>query len=148
MASKLTPEQKKEYEEAFCYFDRDHDGAIATTELGQIMKCLGQNPTPAELEAMIKEADKGGKGKIRLADFLNLMGKMNRATVSADELVKSFKFFDPKETGFIPAKEMKHVMKSIGEKLSEQEVEEMLKGCDIDGKGNLNYKSFIKSMLA
>ena len=148
MASQITPEQKAEYEEAFCYFDRDHDGAIETTELGSVLKCLGQNPTEEELKTMMKEADKGGKGKIKMADFMTLMSKMNKSTVSLEELVNAFKFFDPKGTGLILATDLKHAMKSVGEKLTEQEAQELFKGTPVDSKGFINYKTFLKSMIS
>ncbi len=148
MTSQITPEQKAEYEEAFCYFDRDHDGAIATSELGAVLKCLGQNPTEAELQSMSKEADKGGKGNIKLEDFMTLMSKMNKSSTSLDDLVNAFKFFDPTGSGLMLASDLKHAMKSIGEKLTDIEVQELLKGVPVDTQGKINYKNFLKSMIA
>lgn len=39
-----------EYYEAFAEFDRDKSGNISTSELGQVMRSLGENPTSMELE--------------------------------------------------------------------------------------------------
>ena len=52
-----------EFQEAFSLFDKDGDGTITTKELGTVMRSLGQNPTEAELQDMIKEVDVDGKHK-------------------------------------------------------------------------------------
>lgn len=46
----LTEEQIGEFQDAFCLFDSDHDGAITTKELGSVLRQIGQNPTEAELQ--------------------------------------------------------------------------------------------------
>uniref|UniRef100_A0A8W8P2K7 EF-hand domain-containing protein n=1 Tax=Magallana gigas TaxID=29159 RepID=A0A8W8P2K7_MAGGI len=53
----LTDEQIAEFKEAFSLFDKDGDGTITTSELGTVMRSLGQNPTEAELQDMINEVD-------------------------------------------------------------------------------------------
>lgn len=55
-----------EYREAFDLFDKDGDGSITTSELGVVMRSLGQEPTVKELENMIKEIDEDGIYKVFL----------------------------------------------------------------------------------
>lgn len=40
------------------------DGCISTKELGKVMRMLGQNPTPEELQEMIDEVDEDGKSNL------------------------------------------------------------------------------------
>lgn len=49
-----------------------------------------------------------------------------------------------KSTGFISAAELRHVMTNLGEKLSDSEVEEMIREADVDGDGQINYDEFVK----
>lgn len=50
-------------------------GVISSNELGSVMKSLGQNPTEAEVQVMIKEVDADHSGTINFTEFLNLMAK-------------------------------------------------------------------------
>lgn len=51
-----------EFKAAFDIFVQDaEDGCISTKELGKVMRMLGQNPTPEELQEMIDEVDEDGK---------------------------------------------------------------------------------------
>ena len=71
----LTETQLEEFKEAFSLFDKDGDGTVSTNELGQVMRTLGQNPTEAELNDMIKEVDVDGNGEIDFEEFVGLMIK-------------------------------------------------------------------------
>lgn len=59
--------------EAFAVFDVDKDGFITKGELRQVMNRLGENLTDEQLDAMIKEADLDGDGKINAEEFKKLM---------------------------------------------------------------------------
>lgn len=39
-------------------------------------------------------------------------------------------------------------MMNLGEKLSEEELEQMVKEADLDGDGQINYEEFVRMMLA
>jgi len=49
-----------EFRQAFLLFDRDGDGTISTTELGAVMRSLGQDPSDAKLQEIIDEVDVDG----------------------------------------------------------------------------------------
>jgi hypothetical protein len=50
------------------------------------MRALGQNPTEAELQDMINEADQDGCGTIDFPEFLNLMARKMQDTDSEEEM--------------------------------------------------------------
>lgn len=43
--------------------------------------------------------------------------------------------------------QLRHVMINLGEKLSDEEVEQMIKEADLDGDGQVNYDEFVKMMM-
>ena len=148
MADNLTEEQIAEFKEAFSLFDKDGDGTITTKELGSVMRSLGQNPTEAELQDMINEVDADGNGTIDFPEFLSLMARKMKDTDTEEELVEAFKVFDRDGNGLISAAELRHVMTNLGEKLTDEEVDEMIREADVDGDGHINYEEFVRMMMA
>ena len=54
--------------------------------------------------------------------------------------------FDTDGNGFINAAELRQVMLNLGEKLTEEEVEMMIKEANVNGDGLVNYDEFISMM--
>ncbi|CAH0044218.1 unnamed protein product [Clonostachys solani] len=164
MADSLTEEQVSEFKEAFSLFDKDGDGEITTKELGTVMRSLGQNPSESELQDMINEVDADNNGTIDFPEFLTMMARKMKDTDSEEEIREAFKVcgydrddavlkadmrqvFDRDNNGFISAAELRHVMTSIGEKLTDDEVDEMIREADQDGDGRIDYNEFVQLMM-
>ena len=144
----LTRAQVQEFKEAFDIFDVDGGGTITAEELGEVMKSLGQKPTRAQLEAMVREIDADGDGAIDFPEFLTMMlRKMNEGDPER-ELRDVFTVFDKDQSGTISADELKSVMKVIGEKLTEQEIEDAIRLADTTGDGEVDYDEFIAFVLS
>ncbi|XP_010466587.1 PREDICTED: calmodulin-like protein 11 [Camelina sativa] len=143
----LTQEQITEFKEAFCLFDKDGDGCITADELATVIRSLDQNPTEQELQDMITEIDSDGNGTIEFSEFLNLMANQIQETDVDEELKEAFKVFDKDQNGYISASELRHVMINLGEKLTDEEVDQMIKEADLDGDGQVNYDEFVRMMM-
>lgn len=44
--------------------------------------------------------------------------------------------------------QLRHVMLNLGEKVTDEELEQMVKDADLDGDGQINYEEFSRMMLA
>lgn len=143
----LTEEQLTEYKEAFGLFDKDGDGTITTKELGIVMRALGKNPTEQDLLDMINEIDTECTGTVDFPEFLALMCRPLRAPDSEQDIKEAFKVFDKDASGSISTQELRHVMTNLGEKLNEEEVDELLKEADKDNNGMIDYNWFVEQMV-
>lgn len=81
-----------------------------------------------------------GNGTIEFNEFLAMMAKRQSEATELEEITDAFKVFDKNGDGFINAAELRHVMTNLGEKLSDGEVQDMIKEADIDGDGMINYQ--------
>jgi calmodulin len=143
----LTPEQIAEFREAFNIFDKDGDGRVTVKELGIVMRSLGQNPSAAELDAMVAEVDTEGAKTVEFTEFLDMMAKQLEEKGIEEEVKDAFAAFDKDKDGKITAAELIHIMKNIGEPLPQEDIDEMIAEADINKDGNIDYVDFIHRML-
>ncbi|XP_065581263.1 neo-calmodulin-like isoform X1 [Artemia franciscana] len=146
MASQFTDVQMEDLRASFALFDQDGDGHITTSELTAVMKCLGQNPTDAEILAIIKEVDADGNGTIEFSEFVIAMAKSVNDIDSEKEIKEAFDVFDKDGNGHINVEELRYVSVNLGETFSDEDIAEMLKQADFDGDGVVNYKDFARMM--
>ncbi|PHU18926.1 Calmodulin-like protein 11 [Capsicum chinense] len=139
--------QLVEFKEAITLFDKNGDGCITIEELATVIRSLDQNPTEEELYNMISEVDNDhDNGIMEFNEFLNLISKKMKETDTDEELKEVFKVFDKDQNGYISATDLRHVMINLGEKLTDEEAEMMIKEADLDGDGQVNFDEFVKMM--
>jgi len=149
MVEALAPEQIREYRRIFNLFDKDGDGTIVTAELGRVMRCLGLNPTDAELEQYIQESDENCDGTLEFdTEFLPLMARKCQDVDDEDDLCKAFEPFDRDNNGFVHASEFRHLMTTMGQTMPEEEVDKMIQEIGCDAEGRIDYMEFIRMCLS
>mmetsp|Transcript_4629 Transcript_4629/g.6037 ORF Transcript_4629/g.6037 Transcript_4629/m.6037 type:complete len:207 (-) Transcript_4629:21-641(-) len=145
MINRLCEEQIWELKEAFSLLDEDGDGMISAKELGVVMKFLNvSDPEQAEL---IKQMYVQRNQKIDFLTFVNLMSE-KIVLDSEQEILAAFEVFDQDGNGFISPNEFLKTMVSMGLKVTEEEVDEMIHQADCDGDGQINYLEFLEMMAS
>jgi len=147
MAERLIEEQIAEFKEAFSTYDKDGDGTITIKEMGELMHSLGQIPSEAEKAEIIANTDLA-LDKIDFGDFLYLMTLKMKHTDMEQELIHAFRVFDRDGNGHISGPELKFVMSSIGENLTDEEIDMMVREADVNGDNEIDYHEFIRMMLS
>lgn len=145
--------------------------------MGDLLRALGQNPTQAEVASLAANAPPESTFRAphlrdsRLqhvhqhsepAQWIQA-GRHTRyvwpcaAAHNAEEFIRGFQVFDKDGTGHIGVGELRYVLTSLGEKLSDEEVDELLKGVAVSecvqpqansSDGNINYEAFVRQILS
>merc|ERR1712024_429602 len=69
-----------------------------------------------------------------------------RSTDTSDDFIEGLRHFDKDGNGFISSAELRHLLTTLGEKLSDEEAEQLLVGHE-DSKGNINYENFVRTVM-
>ena len=67
---------------------------------------------------MIQPENQLESNKLKFEDFLALLGGKEEELIMKEELMESFRVFDPESTGMIPLNEFRYLMKTYGTQLS------------------------------
>ncbi|NXW10526.1 CALM protein, partial [Fregetta grallaria] len=127
----------------------------------RLSPCVPLSPCPPSHGPSVSS----GNGTIDFPEFLTMMARKMKDTDSEEEIREAFRVFDkvgagtgmgtggmgevtvtpscpqPQDgNGYISAAELRHVMTNLGEKLTDEEVDEMIREADIDGDGQVNYE--------
>ena len=82
-----------------------------------------------------------GTGNIDFESFLNIVASREFDDEDHEGALKeAFRMFDRDGNGYIDAEELRICMINLGEKLSLEEVEEMIREVDVDFDGRMNYE--------
>ncbi|XP_031251490.1 calmodulin-like [Pistacia vera] len=105
--------------------------------LGVRQRCLLQMP----------EKCKFGRQRFLACESLLFSVKKALECEAEEELREAFKVFDKDQDGYICPNELRHGMLNLGEKLTDEEVEQMVREADLDGDGQVNYEEFVRMMM-
>jgi Ca2+-binding EF-hand superfamily protein len=77
---------------------------------------------------------------INFSEFTTMMAKNMAENIPVEDLREAFKIFDKNSDGKICPEELRYVMTNTGDKLTDDEVNEMIQRVDADGDGMINYE--------
>jgi calmodulin len=127
----------KTYKDAFALFNKKGNGRIPAEALGDLLRAVGQNPTLAEID----ELERNIPGEFDFDTFVKIVNRPDgfKSLGEPEDYIRGFQVFDKDQTGFIGVGELRYILTSLGEKLSDSEVDELLKGVNVTRDGNVNY---------
>jgi len=127
----------KEY---FSLFDEDNDGEDSCKQLGTLLRALGQIPSEAEVKELVNEI---GSDSFDFKELLKIMSRRLKENDPEEDIREAFQVFDKDNKGVL-VKDLRHAMKSIGEKVTDAEIDEMLKEVGVNKDGKITLKEFLK----
>lgn len=168
--SRTTPQL--DVRKAFAYFDKNRDGKLSIKEFKSVMHDLGYKTVDKRsIKQMFAEANRNRNGNTLSYDdfveFLESKLSLQKPTTEEQTITTTncsslsqgtnsvsspkmqldvealFNCYDLDKNGFIEPKELRKVMKRLtGEKLSKQDIEEMISVADKNGDGVLDRSEF------
>lgn len=106
------------------------------------MTSLGFESKSGAIFQMISDLDADGNGTIDFGEWLALMTKRVNDRDSRANINKIFYLFDDERTGFISVKNLRRIADELGENVSNEELEELIKRADVDQDGLVSEEEF------
>lgn len=114
----------------------------------KLLRSLGQNPTEGEIKEFLNEFDADGNGDIDFPELLTIMVRMMKISANTDDLVELFRVFDGDGTGYITSAVFKHILSNLGERMTDEEMTQMMKEADNRNMGYINYTDYVNTLLS
>lgn len=138
----LTQKQKDDIKKAFDYFDQGGSGKIKKKELKVILRALGFNPSSEDLDKLIQDSsnDRKGEDSIDFQEFMDIMLTKIEEKLSAEDIKYTFSKIanirkkEISDKHYITSEDIEYVAMILEEKLSKEEIEEMLTEANEAGK--------------
>jgi Ca2+-binding EF-hand superfamily protein len=150
MGDKLKDQEIENAEFAFGIYDCDGTGKIDAYDIPDVLRSLNLNPT-IELCEKMGATKKRGEKKLSVEEFLPIFAqvKVQKDQGSFEDFMECLKLYDKAENGTMLLAELEHSLKALGEKLSDDEVNELFADCmdPEDDEGMIFYAPFLKKMM-
>ena len=139
--SQLSKEKLEECKNIFKSNDINNKGCILSNKLVFILRNLGAYVPPEDLEEFI-----GNKKEIKFDKFIAFFAEYYTKKIEKDQIIDGLSFLDKNKNGLINANELKHALQFIGEKLTDEEANDLLKNYT-DKYGMNNYRKFAEEIF-
>nr|CAD2126649.1 unnamed protein product [Meloidogyne enterolobii] len=133
----LTSDQIEQFRKYFNMFDKEGKGFIRATQVGQILRTMGQ-------------AFEERSGEIEFEEFAAMVANF---VVSGEdneglqqELREAFRLYDKEGNGYINVSDLREILRALDDKITDDELDEMIAEIDTDGSGTVDFDEFLEMM--
>ena len=136
--------------DAFTVYDHNNVNMVDATDIGNILRFLGCVPSDEDIREIVKQTEFANHpGNIHLSNFMphlkNLLYHELMKPSSAEDILKAFKVFDPKNKGFIDGEIFQNIMAQFGDE--PLMMEEMIKSAMDPTDNKVYYEIYINKLI-
>ncbi|XP_063679551.1 myosin-2 essential light chain-like [Bolinopsis microptera] len=137
-----------EMKDGFSLFDKVGDNNIEASQIGDVMRAFGINPTNAQIQKAMEGIDPAGKKRLGFNRFMPVFETVKGASkpMTFEDYVEGMKVFDRDLVGYLNSGELRHLLTFMGEKLTDEEVDQIFAGLE-DDNGNVQYDELIRRLM-
>ena len=123
-----------DFQEAFQLFDQKGDGCVQVSQIGDILRALGQNPTESDVKKLTHNHRPGTtfwplhiafellsffcftEARVNFEVFLPILQAIskNRSADTAEDFIEGLRHFDKDGNGYISSAELRHLLTTLG----------------------------------
>jgi len=120
------------------------------------LKSLGKHKQLSEIELLAKtksidEKTKEDKGMINISEFLKVVKQISSNELTKTEIEvqmeKVLGIYDQNDDTKIEIAELRNIFVENDEKITDQEIDELIQEADVGGDGKINLKELVNMML-
>ena len=142
-----TSSEVYEIKEAFNLFDTDKSGTIDVQEFKDALNNLGLDDNNGAFIQLLDNIDANKSGKVDFDEFVNLLTVHGSDLTTKEDLERVFTYFLGDDKGDkIDINHLRDVCELLGEKLSDEELEEMIFRADVDKDGKVSFDEYYNIM--
>lgn len=137
----FTQQQIDEYRQCFYLYCQD-GFAESASQLRYVMRSLGYSPTVPETVKYFNDHNK----KVDFASFLEILHADSEKGDPMVEIIAALRGIDPKNQGWITVPEFVSILSSVGERISREEIDNILLQLDLKSSSRVPYAKLIQSL--
>ncbi|KAJ9577948.1 hypothetical protein L9F63_025192 [Diploptera punctata] len=149
LQDELPQEQIDMLKKAFDAFDREKNGYIEAEMIGTILEMLGTRLDQDTLDDIIAEVDRERSGQLEFEEFVTLSARFlveEDAEAMQQELREAFRLYDKEGNGYITTGTLREILRELDDKLTEEDLDNMIEEIDSDGSGTVDFDEFMEVM--
>jgi len=165
MTDAFSADQIEEWKDFWELFDAEGQGKIYWNQVGSAIRSFGWAPTNQQWQQTLHVANGGVEDalgqllpskedlnhkQISFEEFLPILAEVSKlpSTGTKEDFTEGMKVFDKDSNGFVLAVEIQHILSSLGESLTKDEVNEIFAGVETNSNGMMKYESFVAHIVA
>ena len=153
--STISTEEVQSLQGEFAGLDQDGNGEISIDELGKLLRSMRikLQLSETDIRRALAQIDRDGDGTIDIPELNRIIEKFDtdgviyKALSQRSLIRKEFQQYDTDNSGFITKDELVEVVNDrTGILVSESHLQRMLRDCDDNDDGMINYEEFCTMM--